>query len=100
MAYQHTFHVANPSPYVRSDYVEVNAAAFDLPADLDERSLRLFQVDGDRRIETPCQVDEIREGGVLERTLTFFCRGAPAGADDYTTPGPTFVLEQTARHDT
>jgi hypothetical protein len=96
MGYKRVFQVANPSDTARSDYVEVLLSAVDVPDTLDERSLRLSRLRGDRRIPLPHQVDRL-VGTTRERMLSFFSEATPPGPDDYSRPSDaTFLLEETS----
>jgi len=89
------FHVANPSPYLRSGFVEVDLRALGVPDALDDAALRLYRVHSlTKREETELQIDRIAgaEGG--KRIMTFRCRDAREGSDDYNQAGAEFCLEE------
>jgi len=55
-----TIHVANPSSYPRSDFVEVSLEGLEVPVSLGAGSLRLWRVFGeDQRREIPYQIDPV-----------------------------------------
>lgn len=96
MPFQHEFKVANPSSYSRDDYVEVDMETLDVPASLDEKSLKLSRVTGHQRLEEiPFQIDSVLGAGSRKRVLTFLSWATPPGAENYTGPEmATFVLEE------
>jgi hypothetical protein len=97
MPFQREFEVANPSSYVRDDYVEVDVARLEIPASLDERSLKLSRVTAhQRREEIPFQIDSELGVGSPKRVLTFLSKATPVGADDYNSSREraTFVIEE------
>src|SRR5438094_556381 len=88
--------VANPSPYPRDDYVEVDLDWLGVPRHLDQHSLSLFRL-GPAGLKTgedlPFQID--KPFGDANRVLVFFSKATPAGPDDsYRTPSARFSLEE------
>ena len=81
--------VANPSPYERSDFVEIDDLnALGVPPELGDGNLRLIrQWPGGATDEVGFQTDYPfgREAGY--RTLTFFSRNTSPGDPDYQTRG-------------
>ena len=92
--------VSNPSPYSRSDYVEVDMKALGVPAQYGSDNLKLFRVDegGGQWDEIPYQIDCVlgrQVGGGQNRVLTFLSKDTPAGKDDhYRVKSACFVLEE------
>lgn len=69
--------VANPSPYERSDYVEIDdLGALGTPPELDEKTLRLTRLRPGIQQEVPFQID-CPFGPKALRTLTFFAANIP-----------------------
>ena len=94
MSYRRVFQVANPSDVARSDHVEVHLSALDVPETLDESTLRLSRVQGDREIPIPHQVDRLL-GTRRERVMSFYSEATPPGPEDYSRASDaTFVLEE------
>ncbi len=80
--------VANPSPYPRSDYVEVDLKAMGVPSCLDEGDLKLFRIDPNDDNdweEVPYQIDHVLGNEAGNRVMTFLSRDTPAGKDDHYT---------------
>src|SRR4051812_23803834 len=97
MAFQKTLRVANPSPYERSDYLEIELSACEVPRGLDETSLRLYRIwPGNHREEVPYQLDYPFGRQSNHRVLTFISRGTPSGSDNYSTATAEFSLEEGA----
>jgi hypothetical protein len=59
MPKQWEFKVANPSPYARSDYVQVDLEDLQVPADVGQSDLRLLRLHEERTIAVPFQIDRI-----------------------------------------
>jgi len=96
VAFQTILKVCNPSPYQRSDYVEVDdLKALKVPSGLDDRHLRLLRLwhDGSRE-EIPFQVDYPFGKKVGYRSLTFFSRDTPPCDLDYRHHSAEFFLEE------
>lgn len=96
MAFQKTILVANPSPYQRSDFVEVDdLKALGVPPELDSGNLRLMrQWPGGSREEVACQIDYPFGKLAKYRSLTFFARDVPPGDPDYRGHTAQFSLEE------
>jgi len=93
--FTHVFKVANPSPYERSDYVEIDdLEALGTPSELDDQSLRLTRQRGYRAEEVPFQIDYPFGKEVGYRTLTFFSANTPPGDPEYRRHDVEFLLEQ------
>jgi hypothetical protein len=90
--------VANPSPYERSDYVEVDLESLGVDSSQDEKSLKLSRVEGDNAPkEIPYQIDYPLGRELSKRILTFRPGNVPGtelGRDDYSVESARFVLEQ------
>lgn len=100
MALERTISVANPSPYERSDFVEVDLEAVGLPVNLDERTLRVFRKWRGRELqEIPFQIDYPFGRGIRRRILTLFSQNTPPGDPDYKTPTAEFLLQEGSRRD-
>ena len=100
MPFKHIIQVANPSPYERSDFVEVDdLKALGVPSTLDDRNLRLLrQWPGGAQEEIAYQIDYPfgRKAGF--RTLAFFARNTPPGDSDYSNHTAEFLLEEGTPH--
>jgi len=99
--FKHIIKVANPSPYERSDFVEIDdLKALGVPLTLDERNLRLIrQWPGGFGEEVPFQIDYPFGEKAGYRTLAFFSRNTPPGDPDYSQPTAEFSLEEGTLHD-
>lgn len=91
--------VANPSPYVRSDYVEADLQAMGVPPNLGEDNLKLFRVapGSGAREEVPYQIDKVLgtdDSTGLKRVLTFLSTDTPAGDPHYQAKSIRFVLQR------
>jgi hypothetical protein len=88
--------IANPSPYERSDFVEVDdLKALGVPPNLDDSNLRLMRRwQGGFREEIALQVDYPFGRQTGYRTLTFFSRNTPPGDPDYKDHTAEFLLEE------
>jgi len=87
------FHVANPSPYARSGFVEVDLCALGIE-NVDDASLRLYRVYASGyKEETTLQVDRIAGVEGAKRIMTFRCHDVPAGSDDYRGTSTKYCLE-------
>jgi len=87
------FSVSNPSPYDRTDYVQVSLKSLNVPDKLDEESLALYKEHPDgHRQPIAAQIDYPagRDGGI--RVLSFLCPEAPRGSEDYSDEAAHFVL--------
>lgn len=95
--YQKIFEVANPSPYERSDYVQIDLNALQVPGELDEKSLTLCRLDDDGgKQEIPYQIDYPFGEDVGMRTMTFLSAKTPPGKqDDYNEKAAAFLLKET-----
>lgn len=91
-----TIVVANPSPYERSDFVEIDdLSALGVPPDLDEGNLRLMRLwENGSSEEVDAQIDYPFGKKARYRSLTFFSRNTPPGDEHYTRPTARFSLEQ------
>jgi hypothetical protein len=97
MLFPRLIQVANPSPYERSDYVEVD---FGFADNLDHRTLRLFRRwDATHCEEIPYQLDYPFGTDARYAVLTFFSRNTPAGPDDYSWHTAEFLLKEEAPGD-
>lgn len=89
--------VSNPSPYNRSDYVEVDLSHphLEVPESL---TFKLFRVWGDsqqERQEIPYQIDKIYGSSNNKRILTFFSENTPPSGDfDYEKKSASFLIEE------
>jgi hypothetical protein len=93
--YQKKFKVANPSPYERSDYVEVGLETLGVPPELDENSLKLFRLYEDNKSEEiPYQIDCISGNNNGRRFMTFFSKNTTSGSDDYGKVSARYLLEE------
>jgi len=86
--------VANPSPYYRSDYVEVDLESLGIDSSLNDSSLRLFQHHDDSLKEIPFQIDYVLGKDVHKRILTFLAKRVPPRKDDYSEISATYLLEE------
>ncbi len=86
--------VANPSDYMRSDYVEINLERLGVPAGLDKNNLKLSRLHGEEKEEIPYQIDSVLGLASPVRILTFLSKETPKGAEDYSQPSATFILEE------
>jgi len=92
--------VANPSPYERSDYVEVDLNKCGVDSSLGASDLKLFRVTpgGGPWQEVPYQIDHVLGNNVpggTKRVLTFLATNVPGGPhDDYRAAAIKYVLEQ------
>jgi hypothetical protein len=89
------FSVSNPSPYERTDYVEVNLGSLKVPYELGEESLKLYQIPpyGDRQ-PIAAQIDHPAGRGAGIRVLSFLCPRTPPGPEDYSGGTAHFVLTE------
>jgi len=94
MTFKHIIKVANPSPYERSDYVEVDLESAGVPSGLDDKSLRLFRVWPSGLSVEPFQIDYPFGPSAGYRILTLFSRNTPPGDVDYKLHTAEFVLEE------
>src|SRR5271157_368129 len=92
--------VANPSPYERSDFVEIDDLnALGVPPELDDGNLRLIRRwSGGSTEEVAFQIDYPFGTKAGYRTLTFFSRNTPPGDPDYRQPTAQFSLEEGTPH--
>jgi hypothetical protein len=89
------FRVANPSPYERSDYVEVDMELLGVPIHLNEKSLKLSRLASpDLTQEIPYQIDSLFGRSAPKRVLTFLSTNTPPGPSDYSQPSADFLLEE------
>jgi hypothetical protein len=98
--FKRTIEVANPSPYERSDFVEIDdLKALGVPSALDDKTLRLMrQWPGGSTEEVAFQIDYPFGTEIGYRTLAFFSRNTPQGDPEYGQPTAEFSLEEgTAR---
>jgi hypothetical protein len=88
-------HVANPSTYERSDYVDVDLDRLSVPRSLGEGSLRLFRLwpSGSEQ-EIPYQIDYLLGKDAERRALVFKSERTPPGPDDYSRPSAEFALRE------
>ena len=92
--YQKDFGVANPSPYERSDYVQIDLDKLQVPAELDEKSLTLYQLNtNNEKQEILFQIDYPFGRDVGSRVMTFLSAQTPPVRDDYSEKAATFLLE-------
>jgi len=94
--FKHTIEVANPSPYQRSDFVEIDDLnELKVPPAPDDKNLRLVRKwPGGSTEPVAFQIDYpfgIKAG---YRTLTFFSRDTPPGDPDYNYPTAKFSLDE------
>jgi hypothetical protein len=100
--FKHTIRVSNPSPYKRSDYVEIDdLGALGTPPELDEKTLRLTRLwrPGVEE-DVPFQID-YPFGEKALRTLTFFSPETQPGDPEYGRHDndAEFLLEQIKPHE-
>ena len=89
------FYIANPSPYVRSDYVNIDLRALNVPLDIIEGEFRLSRIHENGDIEEiPYQIDKILGDGYDNYILTLISTNTPPGPDDYEKPSARFILEE------
>jgi hypothetical protein len=86
--------VSNPSPYVRSDYAEVDLESLDVDEALDSRSLRLLLHDGGSPKEVSFQIDHVMGELHRKRIMTFLAENLPSRTDDYREASATYCLEK------
>lgn len=88
--------VANPSPYERTDYVEVDLESLGVDASLGEESLTLIRQYSDNNPEEiPYQIDYVFGRNRGKRILTFLSSNTPSGpTDDYSHVSATFLLKK------
>jgi hypothetical protein len=87
--------VSNPSPYQRSDYVQVDLKTLGVDGPLDEQHLKLCRENKDGSLtEVPYQIDYPEGKEAFGGILSFRSEQTPAGPDDYSQIGATFVLEE------
>jgi hypothetical protein len=93
--------VANPSPYDRSDFVEIDDLnALGVPPTLDDKNLRLMRKwSGRPPKEVAFQIDYPFGTKAGYRTLSFFSPETPPGDPDYTHPTAEFSLVEGTPHD-
>jgi hypothetical protein len=92
--------VANPSDYVRSDYLDVNMGNLDVKEiPEDGSSFRLYELDGTSKCGDclPFQIDELCDSEGLKRKLSFFASNVPPGDPDYSSPSKRYVLERNTK---
>ena len=90
-----TIDVANPSPYERSDYVEVDLESLGVDPELDESSLRLLRLNnGGSSTEVPFQIDRVLGENFPRRIMTFLSTKTPSGPEDYSYASASFRLEK------
>ena len=89
------FSVSNPSPYDRTDYVQVSLESLKVPGELDEERLALYKrhPDGYRQ-PIAAQIDYPAGRDVGIRVLSFLCPEAPRGSEDYCGEAAHFVLTE------
>ena len=85
--------VANPSPYQRSDYVEVDLESLGVDSNLDEKSLRLFRKNDSMLEEIPFQIDHLLGKYFPKRILTFLAEHTPSRKEDYSEVSASFLLK-------
>lgn len=90
------FSVSNPSPYERSDYVEVDLKALEVPPELDEYSLILYRLNekGGKKTPIPFQIDHILGEKNKRRFMTFLSERTPPGNNDYSAVSALYCLEK------
>jgi hypothetical protein len=88
--------VANPSPYERSDFVEIDDLnALGVPSTLGDRNLRLIrQWPGGSTEEVAFQIDYPFGKKAGYRTVVFFSRNTPQGDPEYRQHTAEFSLEE------
>lgn len=88
MPFKRIIEVANPSPYERSDFVEIDdLSALGVPPTLADKNLRLVrQWPGGSAEEVAFQIDYPFGEKAGYRTLTFFSRNTPPGDPNYRYP--------------
>jgi hypothetical protein len=95
MPFEHIIKIANPSPYERSDYVEVDLECAGVPPRLDGESLRLLRKwPSGATEEVAFQIDYPFGRDVGYRVLTLFSRDTPSGDVDYRTHSAEFLLQE------
>jgi hypothetical protein len=93
--FQVAFGVSNPSPYQRTDYVQVDLDRLNVPPELDEASLTLYRLDQDGRSQpVPYQIDYPLGRTAKMRVLTFLACDIPSGPEDYSRTSATFLLSE------
>jgi hypothetical protein len=98
MPFKRAIRVSNPSPYERSDYVEIDdLEALRVPPELDDTTLRLSRVSRNGvEEEVPFQIDYPFGKQAGYRTLTFFSANTASGDPEYREHDndARFLLEQ------
>jgi hypothetical protein len=95
MAFQKRFEVANPSPYRRSDYVEVDLEWLNVPPGLGELTLKLSRLSPQGgKMEIPYQIDSIFGKNVGTRVMTFLATEMLPRPDDYSQASGAYLLEE------
>lgn len=94
-----TFEVSNPSGWTRTDYVQVDLEKLNIPRSLDESTLELLRVDGQRTYSVPFQVDDVTGCRDGIRVLVFLSTNTPAGSDNYTSSCAKYILREVQRRD-
>ncbi len=93
LLFRKEFYVSNPSPYKRSDYVEVDLSHLGIPDDLE--SFKLFRLWEDSKEEISYQVDKIYGSNNRKRVLTFLSTNTPPAGDfDYQEKSAAFLIEE------
>jgi hypothetical protein len=96
---QYAIKIANPSPYERSDYVEVDLESVGVKSGLDSRTLCLSRVWPTGPVEEAFQIDYPFGRGADYRILTLFSRNTPQGDAGYERHTAEFLLEERAPRD-
>ncbi len=89
--------IANPSPYDRSDYVEVNLQTLnEFSTHLINNEAQLYRLNEDGSInqELQFQVDQLLGiGDETKNVLSFFCDNLKSGPDDYSKSSAKFLIK-------
>ena len=92
-----TIDVSNPSPYERSDHVQVELEKLGVDPSFNEEHLKLSRKNKDGSLtEVPYQIDYPEGKEPLRGILSFRSERTPPGLDDYSQTGATFLLEKGA----
>jgi len=90
-----TIDVSNPSPYERSDYVQVDLEELGVCPSFNENNLKLSRKNQDGSLtEVPYQIDYPEAKEPRRGIFSFRSERTPPGPDDYSRTGATFQLEE------
>lgn len=92
--------VSNPSPYPRTDYVQIDLNKLGVPNHLEEKDLTLYRIINNNKKEPiPFQIDSVLGEHCFDvnkqaaaRILVFSSNDTPSGDEHYTHPSSEFLL--------